>query len=126
MSKPALIDLFCGAGGLSHGFQQAGFTVRAGVDADEDSLVTFQANHPGSHVIKADIQQMTPEKLAKQLNIQPGELDCLVGGPPCQGFSKNRAFRHQNGTFVDDPRNHLYWHFFEFVAYFQPKAVVMG
>lgn len=125
MQKPNLLDLFCGAGGLSHGFAQAGFSVLAGIDSDKDSLMTFQTNHPESHTIEADIQELSPEKLEKYLDIQPGVLDCIVGGPPCQGFSKNRAYRHQNGTFVDDPRNHLYWHFFEFVEYFQPKAVLM-
>jgi DNA (cytosine-5)-methyltransferase 1 len=125
MSQPTVIDLFCGAGGMSHGFAQAGFRVLAGVDHDDDSLATFGANHPGSQAIKADIEKLSPQELAAQLGVKPGELDCLVGGPPCQGFSRNRAFRHKDGTFVDDPRNQLYQHFFRFVEYLRPKVVVI-
>lgn len=126
MKAPTLVDLFCGAGGMSHGFEQAGFSVVAGVDFDEDSVVTFAANHAGSRALKADLAKQSPQQLAHELGIVPGTIDCMVGGPPCQGFSRNRAFRHDSeGNFVDDPRNHLYWHFFEYVSYFRPKVVVM-
>lgn len=125
MEKPTLIDLFCGAGGMSHGFEQGGFSILAGIDSDADALRTFRANHLGSHILQADLSKMPPEELAEAINIKPGDIDCLAGGPPCQGFSRNRAFRHQEGVFVDDSRNHLYWHFFEYVRYFRPKAVVM-
>lgn len=124
-SKPTLIDLFCGAGGMSHGFIQAGFSVIAGIDFDEDSLKTFAMNHPGSKALLADLSTTTPQELAAQIGVGPGHVDCIVGGPPCQGFSRNRAFRHVDGAFVDDPRNHLYWHFFEYIAYFRPQVVVM-
>ena len=125
MSGPTVVDLFCGAGGMSHGFAQAGFHVVAGVDHDKDALATFAANHPGSRALPADLAEGSPDELADSLAIAPGTLDCLVGGPPCQGFSRNRAFNHVDGVFVDDPRNHLYWHFFEYVARFRPKVVVM-
>lgn len=126
MDKPTVMDVFCGAGGMSHGFARAGFSIVAGVDFDADSLVTFAANHPGSRCLNADLAKTSPEQLATALAIAPDTVDCLVGGPPCQGFSRNRAFRHDaDGNFVDDPRNHLYWHFFAFVAYFRPKVVVM-
>ncbi|MDZ4721408.1 MAG: DNA cytosine methyltransferase [Roseiflexaceae bacterium] len=125
MMTPTLIDMFCGAGGMSHGFEQAGFSVIAGLDFDPDSVATFRANHPNSKALQADLSKLSPEQLGKQLDINPGELDCLAGGPPCQGFSKNRAFRHVDGIFVDDPRNHLYWHFFDYVKYLQPKIVLM-
>ncbi len=125
MSKPLLVDLFCGAGGMSHGFAQAGFNVVAGVDCDSDSLATFQVNYPTSRALSADLAQIPPQQLAQVVGIAPGDLDCLVGGPPCQGFSRNRAFNHVDGVFVDDPRNDLYWHFFEYVAYWRPKAVLL-
>lgn len=125
MEKPTLLDLFCGAGGISHGFEQAGFSVVAGIDFDDDSLLTFRSNHLGSKVLGADLATTPPEKLAEDIGIKRGEIDCLAGGPPCQGFSRNRAFRHQNGAFVDDDRNHLYWHFFTYVDYFRPKVVIM-
>jgi len=125
MKKPTLVDLFCGAGGLSHGFHEAGFQISAGVDFDADSLVSFRSNHPRAEGIKADLSQMEPQQLAEAISIGRDQLDCLCGGPPCQGFSRNRAFRHHEGAFVDDPRNHLYWHFFHFVEYFRPRIVVM-
>lgn len=125
MMTPTLVDMFCGAGGISHGFEQAGFSVIAGVDSDCDSVATFRANHPRSKALQADLSMLAPEQFGELVHIRPGELDCLAGGPPCQGFSKNRAFRHVNGIFVDDPRNHLYWRFFDYVAYLQPKIVLM-
>ena len=122
---PTLIDLFSGAGGISHGFEQAGFRVVAGVDCDADSVTTFRRNHALARGLHADLADISPADLCRDLGIQPGALDCIAGGPPCQGFSRNRAFRHRDGVFVDDPRNHLYWHFFEFVDHLRPKTVVM-
>ncbi len=125
MFQPTVLDLFCGAGGISHGFAQAGFSVVAGVDWDHDSLMTFKSNHTGARVLGADLAKAVPQRIGELLDIAPGSIDCITGGPPCQGFSRNRAFRHHGGQFVDDPRNHLYWHFFEYVAYFRPKIVVL-
>ena len=125
MSEPTTVDLFCGAGGISHGFEQAGFAVLAGIDNDADSLATFQINHPSSRTLCADLSAEPPATIGELLTLRRGELDCLAGGPPCQGFSRNRAFRHHNGSFVDDPRNHLYWHFFEYVAFLRPRTVLV-
>ena len=124
-NPPTLVDLFCGAGGISHGFQQAGFRVVAGVDSDGDSLQTFAENHAGARVVQADLATLPPKDLALAIGVRPGAVDCLAGGPPCQGFSRNRAFRHVNGQFVDDPRNHLYWNFFEYVGYVRPRIVLL-
>lgn len=125
MARPKMLDLFCGAGGISHGFEQAGFLVVGGSDLDADSVRTFQLNHESAKGLCADLSKFSPRELADAFGIKPGELDCVAGGPPCQGFSRNRAFRHNGGDFVDDPRNHLYWHFFEFVEYLRPKVVLM-
>jgi DNA (cytosine-5)-methyltransferase 1 len=125
MREPTMVDLFSGAGGISHGFQQAGFRVIGGVDFDRDSVATFVRNHPGSKGICADLSKLSGEGLAEALGVKPGTVDCVAGGPPCQGFSRNRAFRHKDGSFVDDARNHLYWHFFEFIEHLRPKVVVM-
>ena len=124
-SPPTLVDLFCGAGGISHGFEGAGFRVLGGVDFNADSIATFSRNHTGARGICSDLSQVSGKQLAEELDLKPGSVDCVAGGPPCQGFSRNRAFRHKDGKFVDDPRNHLYWHFFEFVEYLRPKTVVM-
>ena len=124
-TQRTVLDLFCGAGGLSHGFENAGFRVVGGVDHDADSVRTFRLNHPHARGICKDLSSTSGPQLAAALDIGPGDIDCVTGGPPCQGFSRNRAFRHKEGKFVDDPRNHLYWHFFVFVEYLRPKVVVL-
>ena len=123
--SPTLIDLFCGAGGISHGFESAGFAVVAGVDSDADSIATFRHNHTDARGVCADLSSVSAERLADELGIRTGEIDCIAGGPPCQGFSRNRSFRRQEGRFVDDPRNYLYWHFFRIIDHLKPKVVVM-
>lgn len=125
MSQLSILDLFSGAGGISHGFEQAGFKVIAGVDLDKDAIATFKINHKGAKGLVADLAALPPDKLIDQLELRKGFIDCIVGGPPCQGFSKNRAFRHKDGTFVDDPRNYLFWHYFDFVEHIRPKVVLM-
>ena len=125
MRQPILVDLFAGGGGLSHGFEQAGFIVGAGVDSNAMALATFALNHPHGRTIEADLAITPPDQLADLVGIAPGEIACLVGGPPCQGFSRNRAFNHVNGVFVEDTRNDLYWRFFEYVAYWRPSTVVL-
>ena len=120
-----VIDLFCGAGGISHGFENAGFQTLGGVDSDPDSIATFNRNHPHARGVCTDLSVTSGPELADALGVEPGSIDCMAAGPPCQGFSRNRAFRHRGGKLVDDPRNHLYWHFFVFVKYFRPKVVVM-
>lgn len=120
-----LIDLFCGCGGLSLGFEAAGFEVLAGNDFDDAALQAFSLNHPRAQVWPGSIEELNPSQLLESLPVGFGELDVLAGGPPCQGFSKNRARRHQQGQFVDDPRNYLFKEFLRFVEGFQPRVVVI-
>ncbi|HEY0828324.1 MAG TPA: DNA cytosine methyltransferase [Bacilli bacterium] len=79
------IDLFCGAGGLSCGFVEAGFEIGAGVDVDAAALVTFQKNHSQSIPIRLDVTELTGEKLRSMVG--GSAIFGLLGGPPCQGFS---------------------------------------
>ena len=97
------IDLFCGAGGLSEGFRQAGFHVLAGQDFDDVAGLTFAATHPEATFIGGPIQQVTPEQLLDAAGIAKGELDVIVGGPPCQWYS---VYNHQRGA--QDPRAGLF------------------
>lgn len=115
--KPTCLDLFCGCGGFSLGFERAGYDVRLGIDVWNDALVTYQHNHKQSAVMCDDLSKIEPKDVAKQLGDK--QIDVIIGGPPCQGFSI--AGKH----IVEDKRNELYKAFVAMVRYFKPKAFVM-
>lgn len=115
--KYNVLDLFCGCGGLSLGFEQAGYNVLLGIDNWEDALVTFRNNHRESKTICADLMKLKLEDVEKKIGKQ--KLDVIVGGPPCQGFSI------AGKRIVEDDRNKLYKSFVNMVSYFQPKAFVL-
>lgn len=115
--KPTVLDLFCGCGGLSHGFIEAGYNVLVGVDYWQDALDTFALNHKDSKAIKADLFSITPKQISEQTGINT--VDVIVGGPPCQGFSI------AGKRLIDDERNQLYKKFVDFVSFYKPKAFVM-
>lgn len=100
MTSYRVADLFSGAGGLSLGFSKAGFEVVFAADNDKESLETYVHNF-GPHAYPMDLTIGTPKAIAKQIREKSGEIDVLIGGPPCQGFSIQRR-----GS-SDDPRNHL-------------------
>lgn len=117
------IDLFCGTGGFSAGFEATGkFEVLAGIDILEESLKTFKANHKDAYIIEGDLKEWPPQKFAQVTGIYPGDIDVVIGGPPCQGFSSLRPFRSLN---VDDPRNTLFESFALFVHFYKPNLFVM-
>lgn len=113
-----VIDLFCGAGGLSYGFETAGFDILLGIDNDMMALKTFEANHKGSRSICGDITQISYESDIKPL-LGGKTIDVIIGGPPCQGFSLSgpRNF--------DDPRNKLYLSYIRLVNEIKPRAFVI-
>lgn len=112
-----IIDLFCGCGGFSLGFERAGFNVLLGIDVWPDALKTFVLNHKGSKGLQADLSTIHPEDVLPKLDDK--KIDVIIGGPPCQGFSV------AGKRIVDDIRNTLYKNFVHFVEYFKPKAFVM-
>jgi DNA (cytosine-5)-methyltransferase 1 len=115
-----VVDLFCGAGGLSEGFRQAGFRVLAGSDFDEAAGNTFSATHPEAEFIGGRIQDLSVGRLLNIIGLKSGELDVLVGGPPCQGYS---VYNHNRG--VDDPRAGLFREYLRIVAGLRPRWLVM-
>ena len=117
VESPTVLDLFCGAGGLSKGFELAGFRVAMGIDHWEDALKTYRLNHKGSLGVQADMAKCDPAEIAKEYNLK--KVDVICGGPPCQGFSI------AGKRIVDDVRNTLYKSFVRFVEYYSPKAFVM-
>jgi len=112
-----VIDLFCGAGGLSYGFERAGFNVLLGIDNDAAALKTFELNHKNSKTICGDITQITSADIR---NIIGGaEIDVIVGGPPCQGMSLSGPRK------FNDPRNGLYLSYIRLVQEIQPRAFII-
>ena len=97
-----VIDLFCGCGGFSKGFEQAGFDVRLGVDVWQDAVTTYKANFPNTATIVGDLSHLNGENLLSAAGITADEVDVIIGGPPCQGFSVSGK------RMLDDPRNILY------------------
>lgn len=114
----SVIDLFCGVGGFSTGFEATGeFEVVAGIDLLGDRLDTFSQNHAAANAYGGDIRDVSVENLMG---------DCphpfvVIGGPPCQGFSSIRPFRNVEWA---DPRNNLAEEFCRIVAATQPEWLV--
>ena len=94
----------------------------AGVDIEQKHIATFRRNFPNAVGLNADLVHFTPTELMSTLGIEPGELDMLAGGPPCQGFSKNvpRKLR-----FADDPNNLLVKRFLDYCEHMKPKSILM-
>ncbi len=120
MGSKTAIDLFCGAGGLSEGFRQAGFHVLAGQDIDATFGRTFEQTHAGAKFVHGPIQDVSATDLLSAAGVKPGEVDVLVGGPPCQGYS---VYNHQRG--IDDPRAGLFKEYLRLVADIKPRWLVM-
>ncbi len=115
--KYTFIDLFSGCGGLSLGFEMAGFEVKLAIDNWEDALVTYRHNHKGTNTLNADLLNLGPEEVEDKYNLH--DISVIIGGPPCQGFSV------AGKRIIEDDRNKLYKSFVRFVKHFQPKAFVM-
>ena len=111
------IDLFCGCGGLSLGFEKAGFKILLGIDVWQDAITTYKRNHKNSKGICADLSKLKPQGIETELG--GNDVDLIIGGPPCQGFSV------AGKRIIDDERNKLYKNFVRYVDYFRPKAFVM-
>jgi DNA (cytosine-5)-methyltransferase 1 len=123
MNKYTAIDLFCGAGGLTCGLKQAGFTVLAGIEFLEIAAETYSKNHSSTLLLQEDICSLSPLDVMKALALKPGELSLLAGCPPCQGFS---TIRTRNKAFsVEDKRNDLIFEFVRWVKVFLPKCIMM-
>ena len=117
--KPTLVDFFCGAGGLSLGFVKQGFKVILANDHEDVCIDTYSYNHPEvreDKIINGDIRKIVDN--VKDYIDQ--DVDIIVGGPPCQGFSTANQQR-----IIDDPRNELYKYFIKAITHLSPKFVVM-
>lgn len=114
------VESFCGAGGMSLGLTQAGFDVKFAFDLDAWAVATYKSSMK-SKCVTADIKEITAKEIQKQTELSKGELGLFSGGPPCQGFSKQRRGAHM----FDDPRNSLIQHYARLVRDLQPKAFLL-
>ena len=115
--RQTVIDLFCGAGGMSEGFRQAGFEVIWANDHIERFCETHSLNHPEAVTKFGDIRHISSKEIKKDIGNRV--VDVIIGGPPCQGFS------HAGRRDSKDPRNSLFMEFIRIVKDLQPKWVVM-
>ncbi|MCM1508145.1 MAG: DNA cytosine methyltransferase [Ruminococcus flavefaciens] len=119
-SAPVMIDLFCGAGGLSLGFTQEGFITSLANDIEPCCIDTYSHNHPDlprKYIVLGDIQNVVND-IKSLMRFQ--NVDVIVGGPPCQGFSMANRQR-----LINDPRNQLYKNYVKAVELVQPRFFVM-
>jgi len=120
MDSLKTIDLFAGAGGITEGFRQAGFECLYANDFNQSAVETFNRNHSGNVAVCGPIESQDPVGVRQSLGLRKGELDCLVGGPPCQGFSIYAPDR-----ILEDPRNSMFRHYLRFVDEFAPRTLLI-
>jgi DNA (cytosine-5)-methyltransferase 1 len=116
--RPVAIDLFAGAGGMSLGFEQAGFDVAAAVDVDPIHCAVHKFNFPQAAILSKSVADLTGKEIRAAAGIGDRSVDCVFGGPPCQGFS---LIGHR---VLEDPRNSLVMDFVRLVAELDAKTFV--
>tara|TARA_Y100001970_G_C14235591_1_gene861590 strand:- start:1744 stop:2919 length:1176 start_codon:yes stop_codon:yes gene_type:complete len=118
--KYTSIDLFSGAGGITLGLKDANFQTLLASDYDERVAETFNKNFKNTKFICDDIKNLKFQDIKKEIGLKNNELDLIVGGPPCQGFSMANRKRIE-----DDPRNLLFRNFYNAVKILQPKCFLI-
>lgn len=108
-----IISLFSGCGGLDLGFEKAGFSIPVANEFDPTIYETFKANHPKTHLIEGDIRKITKAEIEKHI---VGEVDGIIGGPPCQSWSEAGALRG-----IEDARGQLFYDYIRILKDFSPK-----
>lgn len=115
-----VLDLFCGCGGLSEGFKLAGYNIVGGIDFNQAAINTYNHNFGPGKGLCCDLLDMDDNAVKKEAD-KLGNVDVIIGGPPCQGFSSANRYKIEG----DDPRNKLFFEFVKFVDALNPKAIVI-
>lgn len=124
MSRPTAISLFTGAGGLDYGFEAAGFRTAVALEFDERCVKTLRQNRSWP-VIARDIASVPVAELLETAGLRPGDADVLIGGPPCQPFSKSGFWANGHARRLDDPRAATLNGYLRVVAEAQPRAFLL-
>jgi len=124
MSKPTVISLFSGAGGIDYGFEAAGYETTVTLDLDHDSCETIRKNRKWP-VIPEDIHDVTAADLKAKSGLEPGQADVLIGGPPCQPFSKSGYWAGGESGRLRDPRAATLDGYLKVLEAMQPKAFLL-
>jgi DNA (cytosine-5)-methyltransferase 1 len=126
------IELFAGAGGFTWGWRRAGYSPLAAIDNEVAALRTHELNFGDDHalILRRDLSTWSPSELRELLGRKTQDLAAVIGGPPCQGWSKVgrgklRSLNAITESLLEDPRNQLYRRFLEFVGEFRPPVCVM-
>lgn len=125
MRKPRVISLFSGAGGLDYGLEAAGFETAVAVEMDATCCDTLRRSRAHWNVIEADIKEVSNARILDVAGARPGELDLLVGGPPCQPFSKAGYWSRGASLRLDDPRAHTLAAYMRVVEGTLPAAFIL-
>lgn len=127
---PKTIDVFSGAGGISHGLRRSGFDIKLAIDKDTEAIDTYRLNHPEiphSHAINGDIEDLlTSQNFPK---VDEDDVDLVVGGPPCQSLSqagyRARLAKDEDYSILDDPRTGLLARYHDVVDKIEPRAFIL-
>jgi DNA (cytosine-5)-methyltransferase 1 len=120
-----MVSLFTGAGGMDYGFEAAGFTTSVALEFDHDCCETFRTNRPTAAVIEKDIHETHSSEILDTAGLQVGEVDLLIGGPPCQPFSKAGYWVNGDTKRLDDERAGTLHAYMRCVADLLPQVCVL-
>jgi DNA (cytosine-5)-methyltransferase 1 len=123
-SKPRVVSLYSGAGGLDYGFEAAGFDTVFANDVDRDSCETLRLNRNWS-VVEGSIFDITTKQILDVANASVGDVDLVIGGPPCQPFSKSGYWARGYAARLDDPRAATLDAYLRVVEEVQPRAILL-
>ena len=122
--KPSVISLYTGAGGLDLGVEAAGYRVAIAVERDHSACETLRANRPW-RLYEGDVHGLSSTRMCEISGLAPEEADLLIGGPPCQPFSKAAYWRYGDTKRLDDPRADTLMAYLRVLRDLRPKAFLL-
>jgi DNA (cytosine-5)-methyltransferase 1 len=123
--RPTVISLYSGAGGLDYGFEAAGFDTAVAVEMNHDCCVTLRMNRPEWAILQGDIHKFSSEHILEAGRLKKGAADVLIGGPPCQPFSKSGYWASGDSKRLEDSRASTLWEYVRVVEQTLPKVFLL-